>query len=126
MALLTINTIEMPDPTTYSVPMGDMESGDSAYSESGIRIRNLIRPNVRKLELGWRVSGDKAIIILSAINPNETDKRKAHVEYLDPRTGSKQTADMFVEDRSCNLILLGDDSDPNANLWEIGFNLVEY
>ena len=126
MALLKINGVDMPDPTTYSVPMADMESSDSAYSESGIRIRNLIRPSIIRLELGWCVTGDKAVTILNAIDPSSADNRKVSVEYLDPRTGTRKTADMFVEDRSCNLLLYGSETDATENLWEIGFNLVQY
>lgn len=37
MALLTIDGTALPDPVTYSAPMADMESSDSAYSESGVK-----------------------------------------------------------------------------------------
>lgn len=123
MALLTINGTVMPDPTTYSVPMTDMESSDSAYSESGVRIRNRIRQGIVTLELSWRVNSADAATILSAIEPS-----KVSVGYLDPKTGIMQTADMFVEDRSCNLLVHENNSadNTNTNWWEISFNLVEY
>ena len=123
MALLTINDIAMPDPTTYSVPMTDMESSDSAYSESGVRIRNRIRQGIVTLELSWRVNDTDAAIILGAIEPS-----KVNVGYLDPKTGIIRTADMFVEDRSCNLLVHENNTadEANANWWEISFNLVEY
>ena len=103
--------------------MTDMESSDSAYSESGVRIRNRIRQGIVTLELSWRVNDTDAAIILGAIEPS-----KVNVGYLDPKTGIIRTADMFVEDRSCNLLVHENNTagEANANWWEISFNLVEY
>lgn len=123
MALLTIDGTAMPDPVTYSAPMADMESSDSAYSESGIKIRNRIRQGIVTLELGWRVSDADAATILAAIEPGMVE-----VGYLDPRSGMRRIADMYVEDRSCNLLVHeSSETDQTAvNWWEISFSLVEY
>ena len=123
MALLTIDGTAMPDPVTYSAPMADMESSDSAYSESGVKIRNRIRQGIVTLELGWRVSDADAATILAAIEPGMVE-----VGYLDPRSGMRRIADMYVEDRSCNLLVHeGSEPDQTAvNWWEISFSLVEY
>lgn len=120
MALIKIDGVDMPDPYQYTVPMGDLDSSDSAHSESGIRFRNRIRQGITRLELGWRINGEDAATLLAAIEPS-----MVNVEYLDPRMGIK-TANMSVEDRSCSLLNLKSSDDPNENLWEIGFNLVEY
>ena len=40
MALITIDSIEMPTPNQYSIPMQDLDSSDSSRSESGVLIRN--------------------------------------------------------------------------------------
>lgn len=123
MALLTIDGTALPDPVTYSAPMADMESSDSAYSESGVKIRNRIRQGIVTLELGWRVSDADAATILAAIEPGMVE-----VGYLDPRSGMRRIADMYVEDRSCNLLVHeGSETDQTAvNWWEISFSLVEY
>lgn len=121
MAMIKIDGVEMPTPTTYSVPMSDMNSSDSAYSESGVRFRNRIRQGIVKLELAWRVGGSDASKLLSAIEPS-----KVGVEYYDPRTSTYQTADMMVEDRSCKLVTLGNEQAPDKNLWDISFSLVQY
>ena len=55
MALISINGVEMPMPTSYSMPMDDVESGDSARSESGVLVRNRVRQGLFQLDLSWRV-----------------------------------------------------------------------
>lgn len=121
MTLITIDGVAMPEPNTYSTPMADMDSADSSYSESGIRFRNRIRQGVVQLELGWRVRGEEAARLLAAIEPS-----RVSVDYLDPRTNTYKTADMMVEDRSCDLVILEDEQDPQAGLWDIAFKLIQY
>ena len=60
MALISINGVEMPMPNSYSIPMDDVESGDSARSESGVLVRNRVRQGLFQLDLSWRVPGDQA------------------------------------------------------------------
>lgn len=121
MALITIDGVELPTPNQYNIPMQDMTSSDSSYSESGFQIRNRVRQGICRLELAWRVGGNDAATLLTAIKPD-----KVKVKYFDPRTGTQSEADMFVEDRSCSLISYKGDDNPDASLWEIAFNLMEY
>ena len=121
MALITIDGVVMPEPVHYSIPMGDMDSSDSTYSESGIRFRNRIRQGIIKLDLGWRVSGNDACTLLAAIMPS-----KVSVKYFDPRSNTFELADMMVEDRSCDFITFDNGSNPHSNMWEISFSLVQY
>ena len=121
MALITINGISMPEPNKYSIPMTDMDSSDSAYSESGIRFRNRIRQGITTLDLAWRITGEDAAKLLTAVRPSTVN-----VEYYDPRTNAYQTADMMVEDRSCELVSFKNGAEPDANMWDISFRLVQY
>ena len=141
MALITIDDVALPTPNQYNIPMQDMTSSDSSYSESGLCIRNRVRQGICRLELAWRVRTSDAATILTAVKPD-----KVTVQYLDPRTGTQSSAEMYVEDRSCSLIKYqepvqntapaadsGTDTDTqpeedpaDACLWEIAFNLVEY
>ena len=110
----------MPEPKTYSVPMQDM-LGESAYSESGNLIRNRVRQGIRKIDLGWAVGGEDAQTLLSAIQPD-----KVFVTYYDPHTGGFVTAEMYVDDRSCNLVSYKSETEPETNYWEISFSLTQY
>jgi hypothetical protein len=121
MSLISVNGTALPIPQKYSIPMQDMDSSDSSYSESGIYIRNRIRQGVCRLELAWLVCGSEAADLLTAIQPD-----KVQENYYDPRTGAAADAEMFVEDRSCELVSYKSDEDPDANHWAISFNLVQY
>lgn len=120
-ALITINNTVMPTPSKYNIPMHDIDSSDSSYSESGLYIRNRVRQGVCQLALAWVVKGGDASTILNAIKPD-----KVQVKYYDPRTGTYSSAEMYVEDRSCNLINYMNGENSNSNLWEISFNLIQY
>lgn len=121
MALITINTVPMPIPIQYSIPMEDLDSSDTSRSESGVLIRNRVRQGICRLDLAWRVGGADAALLLGAIIPD-----KVTVDYFDPRTGSFDEAEMYVEGRSCSLLNFKSSDDPDANLWDISFSLVEY
>ncbi len=121
MALITIDSIEMPTPNQYSIPMQDLDSSDSSRSESGVLIRNRVRQGICQLDLAWRVGGADAAKLLGAIVPD-----KVEVRYFDPRTNSYNEAEMYVEDRSCALVSFRDDEDAEANLWDVSFSLVQY
>ena len=43
MALITIDGVAMSMPNTYSIPMEDLEAGDTARSVSGVLVRNRVR-----------------------------------------------------------------------------------
>jgi len=123
MALITIDNIEMPDPQKYSFPMQDMVSGDSSYNENGVAVRNRIRQGMFSIDLSWTATGENAEIILSAIEPD-----RVQVHYFDPRVNDYRNADMFVGDRSCELVKLTSTAGAVAkqNLWTISFTLTQY
>ena len=121
MALLIIDGVAMPTPNSYSIPMDDLESGDSARSESGVLVRNRVRQGIFQLDLAWRVGGEAAATLLGAIVPSTVT-----VNYYDPRTGTMNEADMYVESRSCAMVNYTESNDPNDILWDISFSLVQY
>ena len=119
MALLTIDGIEMPQPSQYSFPMSDV-TGDDSYNEDGTLFRDRIRQGVCSIDVAWTANAQQAATLLSAIIPDTVE-----VTYFDPSVNGYRTAQMCVSDRSCELALFdGDDSD--ANLWSISFSLTQY
>ena len=68
MALLSINNVDMPKPTTYQVGVQDLDSAESVRSESGVLHRDRVRAGVRKLELGWTVRTAESSKILKAVS----------------------------------------------------------
>ena len=121
MALISIDGVEMPMPNTYSIPMEDLDAGDSARSESGVLVRNRVRQGICKLDLAWRVDSTEAASLLGAITPS-----KVTVNYYDPRTGTTNEAEMYVEGRSCSMVRYSESDSPDDILWDISFSLVQY
>ena len=124
MTLISIGTnpenlIPMPQPQKYSFPMQDV-IGENAFNENGEQFRDRIRPGVISLDLAWTVASDDAMTLLSAIAPD-----KVSVSFFDPRINDYKTSEMFVGDRSCELVVF-ENADSETNLWSIGFTLTEY
>jgi len=119
MALLTIDGVAMPEPNKFSIPMSDLSGGDFR-NEDGVLFRSRVRQGIAALALGWTATGEQAAVLLRAIVPD-----KVTATYFDPREGGARTADMYVSDRSCDLVRF-DAADPARNLWAIGFSLNEY
>ena len=119
MALLTIDGMEMPQPTKYSFPMKDMLS-ENSYNEEGDLFQDRVRQGISSIDLAWMANSEQAQILLSAIFPE-----KVTVTYLDPRVNDYRTAEMCVSDRSCELTVF-DGNGSDTNLWAISFSLIQY
>ena len=122
--LIYINDIPMPEPSQYSFPMQDA-LGESVYNENGELFRDRIRQGIATIELAWVVDGGQAKTLLDAIKPD-----KVSVKFFDPRENDFQTKEMYVGDRSCELVKFqhpepGADDLPES-LWSVGFSLSEY
>lgn len=132
VCLIEIGGIPMPNPTSYEIPLDDLDSSDSSLSESGMQIRNRVREFVRKINLSWRVGGADATKVLLASKPDKVSVKffdptiDPEDEAYDPTKGLYTTADMFVQSRSCSLVRLGNTGERESNLWEISFTLIEY
>lgn len=121
--LIYINDLPMPEPSQYSFPMQDA-LGESVYNENGELFRDRIRQGIATIELAWVVDGGQAKTLLDAIKPD-----KVSVKFFDPRENDFQTKEMYVGDRSCELVKFQHpqaDGDLPESLWSVGFSLSEY
>lgn len=121
MALLSINNVDMPKPTTYQVGVQDLDSAESVRSESGVLHRDRVRAGVRKLELGWTVRTAESSKILKAVSGESFT-----VKFFDPQQNSVETATMYAGDKTVSLKNLIGDIGAATTLWEISFNLIEF
>ncbi|MCC8023379.1 MAG: hypothetical protein LIO46_06360 [Clostridiales bacterium] len=130
--LIEINDVPLPAPTSYSIPFDDLDSSDSSRSESGVQIRNRVRAFISQINLGWRVGGTDAAKILSASRPDRVKVRffdpsiDVNSPDYDPTQGLYSTKYMLVQSRSCSLVRFAGEQDPQGNLWDISFTLIEY
>jgi hypothetical protein len=117
MALITIGTTPLPDPAEYSVTLQDIDSENTRRTESGILTRDRVRAGVYKIQATWKVNKTDLKTITDAVKPAQFA-----VTFFDPTTSSNPTKDMYVGDRTANLIHL----ESGQSLWELTLSLIEY
>ena len=119
MALLNINNVDMPKPTTYQVSVQDLDSSESVRSESGVLHRDRVRAGVRKIEVGWTVRTAESSKILKAVSGESFT-----VKFFDPQQNSVETATMYAGDKTVSLKNLIGDTGAATTLWEVSFSLI--
>lgn len=117
MAIITIDGVDLPAPSSMSIPMSDLDSPDTTRNELGILQRDRIRQGVHKVELAWNViTSSQVNTILSAIEP-------AKFSVTFPTTFGTVTKDMYCGDRKLDVVLYKNGDNP---YWSLSFNLIEY
>ncbi|HZK00335.1 MAG TPA: DUF6711 family protein [Tissierellaceae bacterium] len=117
MAIITIDGVDLPSPSSLSISLQDLDSEDTGRNELGVLQRSRLRQGVYKIELGFNViDNSKVQTILSSI-VNE----KVSVTF--PTQVGFETREMYVGDRKVDSVLYRDGNDPK---WTVSFNLIEY
>lgn len=120
MALLKINGVDMPTPSSFKVPESDLDSQDTGRNELGFLQRDRVRQGLRKIECSWNaLKPAEASILLKAVKP-----ASVLVTYMDPEEATYVNKNMYVGDRSSEMKIY-DDSTGDCR-WNISFNLTEY
>lgn len=117
MALIKIGSTSLPDPVEYSVTLQDIDSENTRRTEAGILTRDRVRAGVYKIQVRWKITKAQLKTITDAISP-----AKFSVTFFDPTTSTSPTRDMYVGDRTANLIYL----ESGQSLWELTLSLIEY
>lgn len=118
MAMISIDGVDLPAPSSFKMPRSDLDSGDTGRNELGILQRDRVRQGIYKIELEWKgITSSQLHLIESAIEPSEIN-----VTFPTP-TGMK-TKKMYAGDRNIEMIKY--DADYNKIRWNISFNLIEY
>ena len=113
--ILSIDGVQLPTPTTYSVSYQDLDSSNTKRSEDGMLHRKRVRESMAKIKVSWNnLDTDKADLILNAVSPASFSV----IYYF----GVQKTATMYVSDRSCELVRVNYDQAK----WNLEFSLVEY
>jgi len=117
MAIITIDGVDLPAPSSMSIPMSDLDSPDTTRNELGILQRDRIRSNVYKVEFSWNVlTNSEVSTILNAIEPD-----KFTVTF--PTPYGNVTKEMYCGDRKLEAVLYRNGNNP---LWSLSFNVIEY
>ncbi len=118
MAMVTIDGVDLPSPSTYKTPQFDLDSADSDRNELGVLQRDRKRQGIYRLELSWKsITSSELHLIESAI-----EKAKLNVTFI--ASVGKIKKQMYAGDRNSEMIKYSDD--PNQILWSLSFNLIEY
>lgn len=97
-ALITIAGYELPEPSTYSALTSTLV--DSARNVQGYVIGSVIRSDVAKVELSWRyLTAEQWARILSLFTRSFYNS----VTFFNQSTGSYETRQMYVGDRSAGM-----------------------
>lgn len=118
MAIVIINGVGLPAPTSLSVGKQDLDSPDSTRNERGYLQRDRIRAGVYRLELQFNLKKASEIRLIE----NTLVNSKLTVTF--PDAGGNVTKEMYVGDRTKELVL--NHTNPSLARWSLGFNLVEY
>ena len=97
-ALVTIAGYELPEPSEYSASTSTLV--DSARNVNGYVVGAVIRSDVAKVELKWRyLTTEQWAKILSMFTKNFYN----NVTFYNQSTGSYDTREMYVGDRSSSM-----------------------
>lgn len=118
MAMISIDGVDLPSPSSYALPDDDLDSEDTNRNELGYLQRDRVRQGIFKVELEWKgITSDDLITIQTAIKPPELQVT------LITETGS-QTKTMYAGGRQKKIVKYN--SDYHKIRWDYSFNLIEY
>lgn len=120
MVLLKINSIELPNPSTYQVQQSDLDGTGTSRSITGNLYRNCIRKNLVKILVSWEnLPYDKVSTIMNSI-----DSESFTVNYYDG-TDTLKTIKGYTGDRSLSTVSVNP-NDMTDSRWNLSFNIIEY
>ena len=121
MAVLKVNTTDLPNPQEMSVSVQDVDY-ESGRNQTGYMFRDRVRGGAnapRKIEVKFPpLSMSQVSAVLQAVNGASMS-----LTYPDPYTGANRTATVYVGDRKAPLYSVVN----GEYLWtDLAFNFIEY
>ena len=121
MALITVGTTALPNPSEYSVSRADLDSDNTGRTESGVLHRDRVRAGVYKIQAKFNVTKAELKTITDAVAA-----ASFAVTFFDPTTSSDPTKTMYVGDRAARLSKYVDEAAPADSYWELTLDLIEF
>lgn len=123
MTLLTVDSIELPNPSKYDIQYADLDSENSFTSETGVLNRDMVRGNQVTLQVGWdRLGYTDLQKILQAVSAYSTQKAAISVTYWDYYIGDYRTMTAYAYNRQATGIRVR----PINGRFSLSFNIIEY
>ena len=99
MAMLLIDNVEMPTPSTFKIGLNDLDSNEAGRDISGNLHRDVIGMNFRTIELSWKTMTRPDLQkLLKAVS-----KESFKVTYRDPIQDKMITKTMYAGDRKIDM-----------------------
>jgi len=116
MAIIRIEGVDLPTPSSLKNTQSDLDSADTNRNEQGYLQRDRIRQGIYKLELEWKgITNGQLTTILNAIEP-------ASVQVTFPSPSGVLTKTMYAGDRNIKMARYRN----NDIRWNVSFSLTEY
>lgn len=118
MAILNIDGVDLPAPSSFKLPDFDLDSSDTNRNELGVLQRDRVRQGIFKIELEFKgITSSQLATIKEAIKP-------ASFQATFPTEKGFVTKTMYAGDRNTEIAKYN--SEINEIRWNISFNLTEY
>lgn len=116
MALLTIDGVAMPTPSSITVKYADLDSEASSRTRSGILHRSRIRSDVVSAQVTWKaLTESRATALANALKPVSFT-----AVIVTPNGTISRT--MYAGDKDFTLVHVKG----SARRWDVSTDLVEY
>ncbi len=118
MAFITINTTELPMPSSFEVTIQDYDSSEAGRNSTGQLFRDRLAVK-EKISISWKVlDAQQMSLILNAVSDVFFS-----VTYFCPKTAGFRTATMYVGDRTSAMYCFQDDG--NILYRDFSISLIE-
>ena len=95
MAMITVNGVDMPCPSSFSWGLQDVSASESGRTDDALMHKNRVAQK-RKISLQWNgTTWQQTSLILKAFNPEYVS-----VRYPDSMSGTYETRTFYVGDRT--------------------------
>lgn len=123
MAVLKVNSTDLPEPSEITVSLQDVDY-ESGRDQSGYMFRDRRRGGnnaVRKIECKWNIlnSTDCKTLLMAVKDASMS------LTFPDPYEGNNRTSTVYVGDRKAPIYW----KDPATNKWvwkDVAFNFIEF
>lgn len=117
MDFIKVNDTLLPPPVDYEINYFDVDSGETTRSETGIMHRSLVRSEIFKLNLLWKVNKADLKKICDLLKP-----QILFVKFSEPCSDNEKSCEMYAGEQKVKCI--GFDND--ESWWSLSVSLTQY
>ena len=120
MAMITIGSTDLPNPSDYDVTRSDLDSDNTTRSETGVLTRDRVRAGIYSIKCTFKVTKTQLKSITDAISGASFS-----MTFFDPTTSSSPTITAYAGNRSAKLIKYKTGDEDNSR-WELSVDFIQF